>query len=414
MSSLRRLHLPSKAMRSFQLQPLLDANAAQYMESLLQAVRSPDTALHELRISLQGFGQGQCCDFFGAVAENRRLEMVSLYSVPDAVGVEEFCGTIRSFALSGRVTILNHVVDMGSVSTLQRCPEIAGVTVRMFPPIMGDVLEPVAMVFDELRCCDHVTSVRVRCQKYFGFHAVCSLVVYIKDASFLTDVEVRLDRSETDFSGEERQTIEAHLALACNTILVRVSIEKSIVSLDDVDLLLSGARMNRNLTRFGMTRGDFSSSVYSDWWLNGLCPLTNVGSSRRLTFAHIQECITRNTVMVRAAARFALGNVDGVKGARAIELMHNHPDVRAMVQEQAACRRSVARNMIEEALRRVQRCSLGDFMKFAGVVHADVKCLRDQPGTGTRLFDLNEYCLLHIRSFLKISDVVDVSSQDMS
>ncbi|KAL1418927.1 hypothetical protein MTO96_005468 [Rhipicephalus appendiculatus] len=101
------------------------------MKPWLKALRSPNSALNELRINLKGFGLEEVRAFFEAVAENKVLKLVALQAVPAEVDVEKLCETIREFRLSDRVVILNHEVDEESVKVLPRCLEISCVTVRL-------------------------------------------------------------------------------------------------------------------------------------------------------------------------------------------------------------------------------------------------------------------------------------------
>ncbi|KAL1467849.1 hypothetical protein MTO96_041872 [Rhipicephalus appendiculatus] len=113
----------------------------------------------------------------------------------------------------------------------------------------------------------------------------------------------------------------------------------------------------------------------------------------------MQGCLARNASRFRAALQFVVGDGDSVDQARALELIHSHPDVFRMVREIAAVTRSETRERIANGSSRVRLCSLNDFMKLAGVVRKKVQCLDHQ---------LNAYCLLPIRSFLSIDDCVDV------
>ncbi|XP_070379109.1 uncharacterized protein [Dermacentor albipictus] len=121
----------------------------------------------------------------------------------------------------------------------------------------------------------------------------------------------------------------------------------------------------------------------------------------------MMQATRRNASAVSAAAQFVLGEQDDLEGANAIELMHDHPCLLEMVMEGADVTKTGAKQMISNALVRVHRCSLDEFMRVAGVVKERVECLR-HPDARHQLTDIGYDCWLHIRSFLKIGDVLNI------
>ncbi|XP_037499911.2 uncharacterized protein LOC119373921 [Rhipicephalus sanguineus] len=409
-STLRRLQLHSGTgfscwTESYGTPDLPVRNAAQFMEPWLKALRSPNSELNELRINLEGFGPEECHAFFEAVAENETLKSVSLQTVPAMVGVEKLCATIREFGLTDRVVILDHEVDEESVKVLPLCPEISCVTVRQKNLPLGGAEngEPISSPYDVLSRCAHVTSIRAHSQDTCDGALLSSLTAYVRGACSLTDVEVDLRDFGVHLRDKERKNLETELmsALASNNRLVSIDVRCAILSKNDMKILVDGARSSRNLTRF-------SATVDEHWNWRTRDRRTELNHARKAAFAEIQECVARNTSLVRAAVEFVLGDRDAVMGVRAFELMHGHPDVLRMVRERAGVTRGQARNMVANAFSCVSLCSLDDFMRMAGVVREKVECSDDQPGAGLRLTDINAYCWLHIRSFLKIGDVVGV------
>ncbi|KAL1418929.1 hypothetical protein MTO96_005470 [Rhipicephalus appendiculatus] len=216
------------------------------MKPWLKALRSPNSALNELRINLKDFGLEEVRAFFEAVAENMVLKLVALQAVPTEVDVETLCGTIRELRLSERVVILNHVVDEESVKVLPRCPEISCVTVRVknFPFFVEENFQPVSSPYDVLSRCAHVKSIRVPCEDLCHGSLMSSLTTYIRGATSLADVEVDLNVFTFHLRGRDRRYLEAELmaALASNTRLVSINVRSAILSMDDMEHLVDGAR----------------------------------------------------------------------------------------------------------------------------------------------------------------------------
>nr|XP_054923602.1 uncharacterized protein LOC129383248 isoform X3 [Dermacentor andersoni] len=129
--------------------------------------------------------------------------------------------------------------------------------------------------------------------------------------------------------------------------------------------------------------------------------------SEKFSCTHSNQATRRNASAVSAAAQFVLGEQDDLEGANAIELMHDHPRLLEIVMEGADVTKTGAKKMISNTLLRAHRCSLDEFMRMAGVVKERVECLR-HPDDRHQLTDIGYDCWLHIRSFLKIGDVLNI------
>ncbi|KAH6926057.1 hypothetical protein HPB50_013575 [Hyalomma asiaticum] len=372
------------------------------MEPWLKELLTPNSALNELRVDLY-FGLEEYRAFLAAVAQNETLKLIILGSITASVDIEALCKTIRAYGLSDRIAIRKYYVVKESLQCLPKYPEVSTVAVMSsdFPARVSENEDLMGAAFDVLRRCDHVTSIHVVCDKFFSFARMSALAAYITFSSALTKVEV--DLRDLPFTPEERREMESLLvaALACNPYLAEINIKGATVSEEDLDVLLNAARGNWNLTLCSVTEDAPYDLCKVRAFLSGFAFHLNKHEIER-------ECTERNSSLVRAAVEYVLGEGDAAKGARAIELVHGHPDVLGIVRECTAVKMGEARSMIRRSLRSVGRCSLADFMRMAGVVRDKVECVEDQPGAAPGLWDINYDCWLNIRKYLKIADVVEV------
>ncbi|KAH6926059.1 hypothetical protein HPB50_013577 [Hyalomma asiaticum] len=441
--------VPSAAERTYHW-----LNALRFEDSIFRGHHRPrrhnprieNSEINQLHIKLADFSREECLAFFGALAENESLKMIVMESISRDVDAEWLCGTLRDYGLTDRVVIQNYLLDEVSIKVLPQCPEISNVILApsFFKPHGEEEPETFSSLFDALGRCEHVTSVRVRCEnlcgKRFDRTAMSCLAAYIRGARSLKKVEVDLSLS-CHFAGDKFASFDKQLAraLASNTTLASVSIVHVNLKVGDVNRLVNYARRNRHLTNFEVTEHDSTwyprkcacccscrklrRPVLPPMWdhVEVYVPrsrhyqeapewrqISLVHSARRRSFARLQEYVKRNASVVRAAVGFVLGHRGARVGQRAIELLQDHPDVLEIVRECAGVEMPEARNMIADAVSRLRHCSLNDFMRQTGVVREKIECFRDQPGGALRLTDINHQCWLRIRSFLKIADVVGV------
>ncbi|KAL1414287.1 hypothetical protein MTO96_030522 [Rhipicephalus appendiculatus] len=114
------------------------------------------------------------------------------------------------------------------------------------------------------------------------------------------------------------------------------------------------------------------------------------------------EVARRNRSLVSRAARFVLGDNRSFYCASAIEFVSKHPRLVDILMDKAAVSERRAREMIRRGLDCIS--GLDAFMTTVRVVKNKVECLRP-PGAGIQLDQLNHYCWLHVRQYLKVADV---------
>ncbi|KAK8765229.1 hypothetical protein V5799_032162 [Amblyomma americanum] len=117
----------------------------------------------------------------------------------------------------------------------------------------------------------------------------------------------------------------------------------------------------------------------------------------------VKQVTIRNSGLVIRAARFVMGDETSYC-ARALELVSGHPKLVEMLQHRAAASCDEVKEMIRGALCRI--AGMNQFMRAAGVIKETVECCvgRDRE---TQLDELNEYCWMHIRIYLKVADILD-------
>lgn len=411
--TLRRLRLPStvynycRSCASYHT-AYIDPNSAQCMQPWLAALQSSEFVLSELCIDLRGFSEVECHAFFYAVADNSILSSVTVNTIDHGQRINYICGTIWYCNLVDRVTIKDLYIDQENIKVILYCPEITTATIGVSHLVCkeGNLL-PVRWALKVISHCLHITSLRVNCDR-FDRTAFSALAACLRGPSALTDVDIDLGSRWTEVVEEERRGVEAELvsSLASNTNLARLSLRGALLSSNDLNLLADGARKSRYLTDFCLNPACISGDVNG-----GSCTwhaaerLNTVPVYTNIVLATMQDIMRHNIALVEAAVKYVLSEGETDTGARVVEVMRSHPRFLELVLEATGGSKTKAKMMIRRALQRVRRISLHEFMRLAGVVREKVQCL-DSLGAGTQLCHLSVDCWLHIRSFLKIADVV--------
>ncbi|KAH7950318.1 hypothetical protein HPB49_022385 [Dermacentor silvarum] len=397
--------------------PLPDPKAAQCMQFLLTVLQKADSPLNQLFIDLRGFGEADCRAFFDAVADSDALRTVIVNYLPCVIELDRVF--TRERGVNDRVVIKSHNMHYDTMQLL-KCPQISSIAIRKSWSVRPDDVgyQAVISALQMVGGSSHVTSLRVRCG-CFNRNEFSALAGCIRNASVLTDVDISLVGARVALTDEELTDVQAELvsALASNLKLAKIGIQDARLSDGDLNVLAGAASKSISLTAFTMTPPcGFTETIgrTGSCCVNGHCGTVslNKGLSREFNFkdialADILQATRRNASTVSAAAQLVLGHQDAFEGADAIELMHGHPRLLEMVMEGADVTKAEAQKMISSVLARVRHCSLHEFMMAAGVVKRRVECLR-HPDARRQLADIDHDCWLHIRSYLKIVDVLNI------
>ncbi|KAH7950444.1 hypothetical protein HPB49_024122 [Dermacentor silvarum] len=405
-----RIILDSKCPR------LSDPEAAQCMKPWLAALRKPNSSLKKLCIDLRGFGEAECHDFFNAITDNDVVRSVVVHSLPIIDGLDRVFAMIQNRGLKDRVVIKGQYMHL-TPKQLQECPQISSASIGdchfMRSHYVG--MYPAISALDVLGGCAHVTSMQVDCYD-FDRNDLSALAACIKGSSALIDVNIHLSQDDTLLTKQEHRVVQAELvsALAFNLKLVRIRVTGVLLSDDDFSVLADSAKKSTSIIDLTLTPGCVFSAMHDAMYrqvrscrVHKAESFTGASDAKNIALADILESTRKNASAVLDAAQFVLGEQDGVEGARAIELMYDHPHVFQMVREAADVSKAEAKKMISRARLRVRCCSLDEFMRMAGVVKERVECL-GHPGTRLQLVDIGDDCWLHIRNFLKIADVLEL------
>ncbi|KAL3219026.1 hypothetical protein MRX96_031183 [Rhipicephalus microplus] len=380
----------------------------------LLALRENDL-LEKLVLDVPWSTTANCCDLLRELPSNRCLDELVLSSLPDDGGLPEVCRVIRECDEWDRVRIKDHHVGPRDVPTLSTCSEVTSMTVstkHFFPDVAR-----LPATFDVLATCEHVTSLRVRFD-YFNEAIYESLTSYVRTSSTL--IEIDIVTKVDDFCEEKhRSTINSSMldlfeGLSSNHAMTKIALEWNVLLTDDHARVLSHAVLtNRRLYEFLVRTLDeaFSMAI-----LDHLNPGLDENYSlirlrlptcrqRSAEIAAAQNAVRRNRSLVYRGTRFVMGEHDPYC-ARAVELVSRHPKlVKNVVREANLPSEGDALHMIGVALRLPCLTDVHEFMKLTGVVKERVVCEARQDGR-MQLDKLNHDCWLHVRQYLKVSDVV--------
>ncbi|XP_070386084.1 uncharacterized protein [Dermacentor albipictus] len=413
-ATIRRLKLPStlcECMAS-SWNPNLqfpDPQSARCMESLCQALQKPNSTLGRLCIDMRTFGEAECNAFFRAVADNKALKTVVVDTLPCIDRLDRVSRTIREQGLDDRVVVKGRCAH-DNTRQLQQCPQICNATINAVIRI-GNLPRSIIPSLHVVSGCHHITSLWVKCNSCER-NEYSALTAYIRGATALTEVYIELAVSKVLWASPERRHVEGELvsALASNTKLVRVNLKGLQLSYDDLNVLARGASSSLNLTEFTVSPHCIIYNGYDVFRRDCSAHVTEAfleeANRKEGALADILEVARKNASAILDAADFVLGEQNGFEGARALELMRDHPRLLERVMEGADVTKAEAKKRIRSALLRVRRSSIDEFMTMTGVVKEAVQCLSHPGARRLQLTDIGHDCWLHIRSFLKIADVV--------
>ncbi|XP_075559354.1 uncharacterized protein LOC142590836 [Dermacentor variabilis] len=415
-NTLRRLRLPSSMYVCLKSswdpdKQFPDPQAATCMKSLCEALHISNSSLSQLSIDLRPFEEAECHAFFGAVADNNAIKSVVVNCLPCIDGIDRVATTIRERGLDDRVVVKSFCIHH-NIMQLQQCPQIYNATIASSNTISN--VPPSVMTALRFVCgCKHVTSLCVHTDG-FKCYEFSSLAAYIRVSSTLSEVDIHLTHEWDCQTNQEIRDVEQQLvyALASNLNLVRINVEGLVLFWEDLIVLAHCASKSLSLIEFTGIPASIFNAMHHDtrgevrsYSVHKAEAFREAANRKESALLDILEVTKKNASAILDAAQFVRGEKGGVEGIRALELMQNHPRFLEMVREEAEATKTEAKKIIRRALLRAQNCSLDQFMKMVGVVKDAVECPSDA-GLRLQLVDLNHDCWLHIRSFLKIVDVL--------
>ncbi|XP_075557376.1 uncharacterized protein LOC142589712 [Dermacentor variabilis] len=378
-----------------------------WMKAWLKALRTT-TSLHELRLNLPDMNEIMCRALLQAVDNNKTLKKVVFQEVPlianskDSSNLMVLSRTINELSLGDRVHLMNLSVSFGNAPKILASTELCTMN---FDNLCIEFsaehdVEPLKACCEVLFRRGISTSFKICCDSMTQA-AFDTLLNWLATSSTLTHVEI-VNEKASAMAGFNCGCIYIYdrvvSALARNANIARIRLVGIHVKLEHLDMLWDCAYNHRNLVGINLVPQCYN--IYPC-----IKKHRNLQSKKFCrTALKLQELMRKNADRISAAAGFVLGE-EIRKGARVIEVQHNHPWLLELVRERASVTDAEAEAMVQRAMRMVRDCSLRDYMRLTGVVKENVEHL-DTDSKGFQLADLNADCWLHVRRYLKITDVV--------
>ncbi|KAH7964296.1 hypothetical protein HPB51_027465 [Rhipicephalus microplus] len=361
--------------------------------------------LNELTLDLSSFSPEQCRSFFEAIARNQSLEKVNVQDFRHE-DVAQICRALRDNDVQKRFFFGNHYVTQGTAQALEECEEITHISIDN--TLRHCRCEGMFNTLHLLPTCTHVKSFCLMMGDALFDGMWSSLIANcITDTKSLKELKLEFDSGNWhDADRPERVLLEA---LSMNKNIQRLSVERLCFNESETQTLVDTLISSRTLwdltykPLYHQSTTWFIEKLAQDVSTNYTLLSVNVLKYDELCrelFA-IADTVRRNNTLVMRAAHFVEGRRDRYCAAAA-ELVHFHPVLLTKVQQLASIDENEAASKIEGSVKSFTE--LDDFMSVAGVVKSTMTCHRRDDGR-KQLADLNSYCWLHLRGYLKVADI---------
>ncbi|KAL1443483.1 hypothetical protein MTO96_007396 [Rhipicephalus appendiculatus] len=403
-----RLLNQNQALTSFNLIARLCRDVSSGIHSLLVAL-TENNRLEEVTLALP-FNQHEYRSFFGALASNASLKKVIVKRFR-LVDVGDKFRTMHRTGLRDRFLVGTHEVFQDTVVTLKECKELSSVSLD-WHDFRG--LEPLLIALSLLPSCDHVTSLRLLLHENKG-EVSSSIARYVTGTAALRELNLLfcVNSSGDTFDEARRELVHA---LSVNKSIRRLRVFGLCFDETESGMLADTLQSSRALCYVYLHQFNdkpnssliqkLSATVSSNYSLLRLY----VGALGILSddWFTVHDVLRRNNSLVTRAADFVMSSKTARMRrkdyAAATELVQLNPGLVEKVQELASVDESEALSRIKSSLKSFSE--LDNFMRLAGVVKNTVSCHRRSDGQ-KQLIDLNRDCWLHLRRYLKLSDIVD-------
>ncbi|KAH7943840.1 hypothetical protein HPB52_011983 [Rhipicephalus sanguineus] len=364
-----------------------------------------NTTLEWLTIDLSCFNLEECRSLFKAVASNKSLKGIA---VDCFTPTTEICQALRETDLLERFSFSRPHLVSDPVVTLRECKELSCITITS-TGLRG--FDPFHTALGLLPSCSHVTSLTLNIrEEWLGYDPMPLMAAYIKATTVLRDLEMNsFSRIWSATARAERLLMQA----LCFNKSIRKLVIKGIY-FDEVEMQMLVDKLQASRTLYNLSyylhedgrstrllAQKLSPIVSSNYTLLGM-QLDRCWSMRHEMFV-VGNVVHRNLSLVTRAAHFVMGTRHRYCAAAA-ELVHWNPGLVSKVQALASVDENEAVSRIESSVKSFSE--LDDFMCVAGVVKYGVTCHKRNDGH-LQLTDLNRYCWLHIRQYLKMGDILD-------
>ncbi|XP_077520307.1 uncharacterized protein LOC144130187 isoform X2 [Amblyomma americanum] len=261
--------------------------------------------------------------------------------------------------------------------------------------LAGDARDSLA----SLRICTGIEAVDARAAEV--------LAAYLPAARSLRMLDLRFPTSHS--------TAHAIIGgIIQSTSIEELTINNFSVDEDDVQLLCDWLCRSRRVHSLELDMDSKTQETALRTLISALQTSYSLTSFKsRCFFLHkslriqVLSLVRRNYSILHCAVRFVLG-AKSKRAALAFELVSSYPQIVISVQRIGSLSQAETEHRIKESTRRLR----DNFWQLAGIVHEELVC-NDSDDTSDdsdwcRQFDeLGEYVIARIRSFLKISDLLD-------
>ncbi|KAL1471884.1 hypothetical protein MTO96_039654 [Rhipicephalus appendiculatus] len=384
---------------------------------LWSAALAKNNTLEELTMDLSWMEPEYCSSFFWALAANKSLKKVYVPKFRHS-DVVQICGAIRNTGVPERFIVGEHHVLRHTAAALPECKALSRIGLYR---CTRDEVEPLHTILCLLPTCSHVNSLCLEISwPTFNAEVSSLLAQYLTKTATLRELRLkfffsgppgRCDMMLLHFPGTPGQYKRTLLqALSNNKSVRRLSLEGIGVGEDEAQMLADMLQSSRTLCYLSYRcdfrcettlLGKLSPNISDNYMLLGMQSAWHWRFGT--VWYSVKDAIRRNNSLVTRAAHFVMGTRCKYCAAAA-ELVHFSPGVVEKVQELASVDEEGAVSRIKRSMKSLTE--LHEFMCLVGVVKRTVNCHRRKDGH-KQFVDLNRDCWLHVRQFLKVSDILD-------
>lgn len=320
----------------------------------LVALKTNDT-LQRLTIDLSLYTTEQCCSFIRAIAANVSIQTATVLNIPGG-GFQDVYSTIRECRVGHRLVVEDHHVVPADVKGLQLFPEAEAITLSsLHSPDASALCE----AFGDLAACDHVTSLRLRFDRYDAalYNAAAD---YVAANSTVKDIELYLNDFYEELDRDQMKCLARLIeAMASKRNVAKMKLHVANWRGDWFPLVADSALGSKTLYELSLQALDWRScEAFLCCFLPELPrnhSLLRIAlpacSDLHAQMSTVLDVTRRNCGLVERAARFVLGDGDPYC-ATAFALVSEHPKLIEVVGQKAGVTDTEAMAKIKDALQR--------------------------------------------------------------
>ncbi|KAH7943010.1 hypothetical protein HPB52_003993 [Rhipicephalus sanguineus] len=370
------------------------------------AALAKNNTLKELTLDLSWIKPEDCSSFFRALASNTSLKKINVPTFRQN-DVAQLCRALRDTGVPERFFVGQHHILKDTAASLSECRALS--RIRLYRCTRDEVVS-LHTTLCLLPTCTHVNSLCLEITGEMFNGKVNSLLAhYLTETTTLKELRLYLHSGTGQaFDKCERTLLQA---LSTNKSIRRLSLKGMCISESEASILVDALQSSRTLCHLSFYPYNCDASI---WVILMLLP--NISSNYMLlglrtswyerpcgSWCPIKDVVRRNNSLVTRAAHFVMG-MRHKYCAAAAERMQFNPGLVEKVQELSSVEENEAVSLIKSNMKSFTE--LDDFMCVAGVVKYSVICNR-RDDRQKQLVDLNRDCWLHVRQFLKLSDILN-------